>query len=652
MTTLSSFRINQPPGTPYAEWDRARKDLEIASVECEAFEKAQGAYKWELISLPSGVSVTINNGTTHTCNFTLATTGGYLIQLTVNEGDPNESITSLYIGVALEGSGLVIPALSETNQDNSESPYDGWRGTEAKSNDFRRAVDQSVFSPTKTVTTSSLNYADAGRLLQTLVSGQELTLPAPKVGIIFRVQGVNSTVNVLPPGGEDIAGPWLLTGGWTRWTNMVCSKSSIIVLQSLKNDSGDYEWWVVGGNGSVVNADDGNEVWFFGTDYVDKLRTNIDQPPGRVLGTNQTNGGPFLQWIPMTGFSQILDPVAHTLVLTPVQSGALVMTTNSTGGKSDVHDVHLPTPEHGSVFTVQHSFGSPGSGNMTVEVDNSGTELIFIGGMYNESSANTPWEGTKIGLEDSSIVQFFGVSSTKWVCVILGGNLTLDPDTEGDERENSYGQLVYSRGSGDSINGTLMVRGKSNSTFEAGGEGIMFGEYCQMLSHYAQTYGQFARARQRWTSAKVTGLSMDDVPGRCQGVTGMVLGAKTSDDSTWVRLANNPGSSSPLLEGAMVLAFRGLLVVKAEASETMAKAWSFDGCIRVESDGSANFENSTIVVISETSIGNESVWDVRLGVGADVSGSFLDFEVRGSVGLPLVWTMTMETAEIQKYEVS
>ena len=146
MSTLSTFRINQPPGTPYAEWDRARRDIDLYSVasekvECEALNKAETTYLWEMVSMPFGASVTINNDTTHTCDFEINTRGSYLIRLTVNEGTISESRTTWFFGVPLEKTGYCLPALNEVKHDNSQFPYDGARGSEEKMNVFFQKVD-------------------------------------------------------------------------------------------------------------------------------------------------------------------------------------------------------------------------------------------------------------------------------------------------------------------------------------------------------------------------------------------------------------------------------------------------------------------------------------------------------------------------------
>lgn len=161
--SLSTFRINQPPGTPYANWDRARRDIALGTVEGEAQNKSQTSYKWEMLSAPLGVTVVINNSTTHTCNFTLATRGSYLLRLTVNEGLPLESITTILLAVPLVNSGLCLPALNETNQDNSLSPYDGNRGHEDKANAFFRLVDtNTIVENLKTAGTSGMLLTAVG----------------------------------------------------------------------------------------------------------------------------------------------------------------------------------------------------------------------------------------------------------------------------------------------------------------------------------------------------------------------------------------------------------------------------------------------------------------------------------------------------------
>jgi hypothetical protein len=134
--SASTFRINQPPGSGYTYWDRARRDLDLGSVECEAQNTSESSYLWEIISAPAGETIVITNPTSSTCSFTISTRYGYLVRLTVNSGEIDESQTTLYFGIPLENSNACLPAFNETNQDNSQSPYNGERGFEDKLNNL------------------------------------------------------------------------------------------------------------------------------------------------------------------------------------------------------------------------------------------------------------------------------------------------------------------------------------------------------------------------------------------------------------------------------------------------------------------------------------------------------------------------------------
>lgn len=134
--SASTFRINQPPGSGYTYWDRSRRDLDLGSVECEAQNTSESSYLWEIISAPPGETIVITNPTSSTCSFTISTRYGYLVRLTVNSGEIDESQTTLYFGIPLENSNACLPAFNETNQDNSQSPYNGERGFEDKLNNL------------------------------------------------------------------------------------------------------------------------------------------------------------------------------------------------------------------------------------------------------------------------------------------------------------------------------------------------------------------------------------------------------------------------------------------------------------------------------------------------------------------------------------
>jgi hypothetical protein len=64
--------------------------------------------------------------------------------LTVNEGELSESVTTLYLGVPLANTGLCIPASNETNQDNSQAPYDGSQGWYDKFHALLSLIDTQI----------------------------------------------------------------------------------------------------------------------------------------------------------------------------------------------------------------------------------------------------------------------------------------------------------------------------------------------------------------------------------------------------------------------------------------------------------------------------------------------------------------------------
>lgn len=143
------FRINQPgitsPKPPTGQWGRAREDVELfgdgGTIEFEAQDGTALSYKWELISEPPGSSATLVNPTLQTASVDLTVTGGYLIRLIVDEGQPTEDVLVLYAGIALAQSGLPIPAFNELDFDNSQTPYDGGRGWEEKLTNFLKWAD-------------------------------------------------------------------------------------------------------------------------------------------------------------------------------------------------------------------------------------------------------------------------------------------------------------------------------------------------------------------------------------------------------------------------------------------------------------------------------------------------------------------------------
>lgn len=151
------FRIIQSaaPG----EWGIARQDLTLVGVggtitlEAETQVSPLETYIWEVISQPEGsvadTTLTVPNPATAPWIATvdLDVTGGYAIRLIYQPGTPAEDITILYLGVALDNSGLCVPAFNETIFDNSYAAGgsgDTYVGYERKLTAFLKWMDANV----------------------------------------------------------------------------------------------------------------------------------------------------------------------------------------------------------------------------------------------------------------------------------------------------------------------------------------------------------------------------------------------------------------------------------------------------------------------------------------------------------------------------
>jgi hypothetical protein len=137
------YRISQ--GASIGSWGRARQDLQLfgvgGSITFEAQDVAHTTYLWELISEPEGSAVALTTPTATSCTADILVEGGYLMRLTVDAGLATEDIVVLYAGVPLPISGLPIPAFNETYFDNSQPPFTGERGYEAKLTAFFKWLD-------------------------------------------------------------------------------------------------------------------------------------------------------------------------------------------------------------------------------------------------------------------------------------------------------------------------------------------------------------------------------------------------------------------------------------------------------------------------------------------------------------------------------
>ena len=145
---------------------RARRDIDIGVITADCPD-THSTYLWQVISYPVGVAPVVTSPSAQTTTITLSERGGYLLRLLVDDTLPTEDTCVLYIGVALEKSGLCIPALDETLNDNSQSPFDGRRGAEDKLTAFFKWLDTRIgASEIVTVTRSIATGASATGYLE------------------------------------------------------------------------------------------------------------------------------------------------------------------------------------------------------------------------------------------------------------------------------------------------------------------------------------------------------------------------------------------------------------------------------------------------------------------------------------------------------
>jgi len=136
------FQINKPadPGV----LDRARRDLEAGIAFTLNCPSAHLTYLWEVTSRPTGAVANITSSNAQSTSADFDTPGGYLVKMTVDAGFPTEDVSERYIGIPLPTSGICLPAMNETNQDNSQSPYTGERGFEDKLNSLLAWMDEKI----------------------------------------------------------------------------------------------------------------------------------------------------------------------------------------------------------------------------------------------------------------------------------------------------------------------------------------------------------------------------------------------------------------------------------------------------------------------------------------------------------------------------
>ncbi len=124
----ASFQIVQNSVTPGV--DIARRDIQPNSaLGLVSFEAITGGltYEWVVVQPPGTVPVPLVGASAQICTMAAEESGGYGVKLTTNKGLPTEDIVALYMGIPMIASSLPLPALNETNIDNSiGTPQLGW----------------------------------------------------------------------------------------------------------------------------------------------------------------------------------------------------------------------------------------------------------------------------------------------------------------------------------------------------------------------------------------------------------------------------------------------------------------------------------------------------------------------------------------------
>lgn len=158
------FTIDQatlPAGTA----DRSRQDIIPggAPVQFAAVYPPPNhtTYKWEFLSQPSGVTLSFSDPTIDnpTVDFGM-NYGGFLIRLTVDAGTATEDVSVRAVYLKWPVSSKAIPALTETNQDNSQLPNTGYRGWEEKIIDYLWWVESNIGGGASGVTPAGYIYVD------------------------------------------------------------------------------------------------------------------------------------------------------------------------------------------------------------------------------------------------------------------------------------------------------------------------------------------------------------------------------------------------------------------------------------------------------------------------------------------------------------
>lgn len=349
-------------------------------------------------------------------------------------------------------------------------------------------------------------------------------------------------------------------------------------------------------------------------------------------------------------YSEIVDPSGRIVALTVAQSGCLHSTENSTASKTDPHEVTLPTPTPGLVYSIHRTPQFSSNVNMTIEVNVAGSESILF--------PQRQVTKTKIGLVDpSALIKLVAISSTQWALVIQSGRVQLDPDAGIAEYDHANGLLVTTRGIlGDSPDTITAVVDQGNRSMNGVGSwgqlGLALGWYGDHYANGSTTLGTKARVRELWDYGAVCGSILDtgeDASGQAQvswGTKWIGKSVNGVEDTT----GTSTSRQGIVLDDNTVTAFKGQVVAKCQDHEDACKVWSYEVVMAVDNSGNGTILSQTITEEAETAYMNEDTWYIDFDVATfGVWSALASLKCNGEAGRTVYFVGSIETAELGVY---
>lgn len=349
-------------------------------------------------------------------------------------------------------------------------------------------------------------------------------------------------------------------------------------------------------------------------------------------------------------YSSIYDPTSRIISLTADLSGCLHNTENTTASKGDPHEVTLPDPSPGLVFSVHRSTQLSSSEALTIEVNTPASQSILF--------PQRQVTETKIALlVPSTLVKLVAVSTTEWALDIQSGAVQLDPDAGIAEYDHANGLLVTTRGQlGDSPDTITAIADQGNEAMNGAGSwgqlGLALGWYARHYANGATTFGRKARTRELWDLGNVCGTTLDtgeDAAGQAQSSWGTHWIGKSVngvEDTT----GTSTSRQGIALDNNTITAFKGQVVAKCQDHEDACKVWEYEVVMAVDNSGNGTILSQTLTETAETAYMNEDTWYIDFDVAVfGVWDALASLKCNGEAGRTVYFVGTIETTELGVY---